>query len=329
MMQFPTSITDFNIIESTLREGEQFRNAHFSTEDKIEIAIALDNFGVEYMELTTPAASPKSASDLQTIARMPRNFKLLTHIRARMDEAKLAVDCGVDGVDIYIGTSPYMREYSHGKSLEQVVAVGQEVVACLKTQGVEIRFSTEDTFRSNLADVFTVYRAMDIAGVNRVGVTDTVGIAEPLQTYQLIHSLRQAVDCDIEFHGHNDSGCAIANALCALQGGATHIDTTVLGIGERNGITSLGGLVARLYTIDDALVSKYDLAALHDVERLIAQKIGIDVPFNNPITGDAAFHHRAGVHTNAVLKNPTVYEAINPEDFGVTRAIDIAHRLVG
>lgn len=322
-------IAPYRIIESTLREGEQFEGGHFTTEDKLEIAAALDAFGVEYLELTTPLASPNSEADLRAIARMPRRFRLLTHIRARMDEAKLAVDCGVDGVDIYIGTSAYMRQYSHGKSLQQIIETSQEIVTYLKAQGIETRFSTEDTFRSNLADVFTVYRAMDLQGVDRVGVADTVGIADPLRTYNLISSLRQAVDCDIEFHGHNDSGCAIANALCALQAGATHIDTTVLGIGERNGITSLGGLVARLYTIDPALVRKYDLPLLREVEQLVARKVGIDVPFNTPITGRTAFHHKAGVHTNAVLQNPTSYEAIDPADFGIDRSIDLAHRLVG
>jgi homocitrate synthase len=165
--------------------------------------------------------------------------------------------------------------------------------------------------------------------VDRVGVADTVGIADPLGTHQLISSLRRAVDCDIEFHGHNDSGCAIANALCALQAGATHIDTTVLGIGERNGITSLGGLIARLYTLDPELVRKYDLPLLREIEILVAGKVGVDVPFNTPITGRTAFHHKAGVHTNAVLRNPTSYEAINPADFGLDRSIDLAHRLVG
>ncbi|MAS35786.1 MAG: homocitrate synthase [Anaerolineaceae bacterium] len=322
-------IAGFNIIESTLREGEQFEGGHFSTEDKLEIAAALDAFGVEYLELTTPIASPKSEADLRAIARMPRQFRLLTHIRARMDEARLAVDCGVDGVDIYIGTSAYMRQYSHGRSLQEIIETSREIVVWLKSQGIETRFSTEDTFRSNLADVFTVYRAMDLEGVNRVGVADTVGIADPMRTYNLISSLRQAVDCDIEFHGHNDSGCAIANALCALQAGATHIDTTVLGIGERNGITSLGGLIARLYTINRDLVRKYDLTMLREVEQLVAAKVGIEIPFNTPITGRTAFHHKAGVHTNAVLQNPTSYEAIDPADFGIGRSIDLAHRLVG
>lgn len=323
------SFSKFNVIESTLREGEQFEGCHFSLDDKLEIAAALDAFGVEYMELTTPLASPQSEATLRAVAGMKRRFRLLTHIRARMDEARLAVDCGVDGVDIYIGTSAYMRQFSHGRSLQEIIDSSGEIVSWLKSQGIETRFSTEDTFRSNLADVFTVYRAMDLAGVDRVGVADTVGIADPLRTHSLISSLRQAVHCDIEFHGHDDSGCAVANAWCALQAGATHVDTTVLGIGERNGITALGGLVARIYTVDPQLVSKYDLPLLRDIEKLVARRVGIDVPFNTPITGRTAFHHKAGVHTNAVLQNPTSYEAIDPADFGIARNIDVAHRLVG
>ncbi len=319
----------FKFIDSTLREGEQFRGTHFTIDDKREIAKLLDRFGVEYMELSTPVASPDSANAIRALADMNRKFKLLTHIRANMDDAKLAVDCGVDGADVYIGTSTYMREYSHGRSLEQVIEIGQEIIAFLKSQGVETRFSTEDTFRSNFADVMTVYRAIDLAGVDRVGVADTVGIADPLSTYNLISNLRDVVSCDIEFHGHNDSSCAVANAFCALQAGATHIDTTVLGIGERNGITPMGALIGRLYTCDRSLVDKYDLPLLAEIERVVAAKLGLDVPFNTPITGQVAFHHKAGVHTKAVLQNPTTYEAIDPQDFGMTRTIDVAHRLVG
>ena len=322
-------IQHFHFIDSTLREGEQFRGAHFTIDDKREIAGLLDEFGVEYMELSTPVASRQSADALRVLSDMPRDFRLLTHIRANMDDAKLAVDCGIDGADVYIGTSTYMREYSHGKSLEQVIDIGQQVIEYLKGQGIETRFSTEDTFRSNFADVMTVYRAMDLAGVDRVGVADTVGIADPLRTYNLISNLREVVSCDIEFHGHNDSGCAVANAFCALQAGATHIDTTVLGIGERNGITPMGALVGRLYTYDKSLVEKYDLLLLAEIERLVAAKLGIAIPFNTPITGELAFHHKAGVHTKAVLRNPTTYEAIDPDDFGMARIIDVAHRLVG
>ena len=134
---------------------------------------------------------------------------------------------------------------------------------------------------------------------------------------------------DVEFHGHNDSGCAIANACAALDAGATHIDTAILGIGERNGITPLGGLVARLYTLDRAYVQKYNLRLLPALDRMIADLCDIPIPFNNYITGSSAFMHKAGIHAKAVLADPTTYEIIAPDDFGLVREIAIGHRLMG
>jgi len=162
-----------------------------------------------------------------------------------------------------------------------------------------------------------------------VGIADTVGVATPRQVYELVRELRQSVKADIEFHGHNDSGCAIANAFEALDGGGTHVDTTVLGIGERNGITPLGGLIARLYATNRDLVSKYDLPLLHKIDHTVARMVGVDIPFNNYITGITAFTHKAGIHAKAILNNPETYEILDPHAFGLTRYVSIAHRLTG
>ncbi|RMD50787.1 MAG: homocitrate synthase [Candidatus Thermofonsia bacterium] len=323
------SLENFAIIESTLREGEQFVNAFFTTEQKVHIAQLLDAFGVEYLELTSPCASEQSAQDCATIAGLGLRAKTLTHVRCHLDDAKRAVDTGVDGVDVVIGTSSYLRQFSHGKSIEAIIDLAQEVVAYLQGQQVEVRFSTEDSLRSEWDDLLRVYTAVDRMGVNRVGIADTVGIGTPRQIYDLVAALRQHVQADIEFHGHNDSGCAIANAYAALEAGATHVDTSVLGIGERNGITPLGGLIARLYATNPALVAKYNLPLLPEIDRTIAEWVNIDIPFNNYITGFCAFTHKAGIHAKAVLNHPATYEALRPEDFGMTRYIHIAHRLTG
>jgi homocitrate synthase len=323
------SLNDFSIIESTLREGEQFVNAFFTTEQKIEIARLLDEFGVEYLELTSPLASQQSFIDCQTIAQLGLKAKILTHTRCHLEDARIAVETGADGVDVVIGTSSYLRKFSHGKSIEQIIEVAQEVVSYLLSQKVEVRFSTEDSLRSDPEDIFRVYEAVDALGVHRVGIADTVGVGTPRQIYTLVAGLRERVKADIEFHGHNDSGCAIANAFAALEAGATHIDTSVLGIGERNGITPLGGLIARLYSIDRTLVSKYKLTMLHEIDQFVAELVQVDIPFNNYITGFAAFTHKAGIHAKAVLNNPSTYEILRPEDFGLTRYIHIAHRLTG
>ena len=115
-----------------------------------------------------------------------------------------------------------------------------------------------------------------------------------------------------------------------MEAGATHIDTSVLGIGERNGITPLGGLIARMYTADKEHVKKtYRLDELRDIENLVAEAVQIQVPFNNYITGYCAFTHKAGIHAKAILNNPSTYEILRPEDFGMTRYVSIGHRLTG
>ena len=324
------SLEKFAIIESTLREGEQFANAFFDSGQKDEIARLLDAFGVEYLELTSPAASPQSRADCARIAGLGLRTKLLTHTRCHLDDARLAVDTGVDGIDVLFGTSSYLREFSHGKSIRQIIDSAVQVIEFIKSQGLEVRFSSEDSFRSDLVDLLTVYREVDQIGVNRVGIADTVGIATPLQVHDLVRTLRGVVSCDIEFHGHNDTGCAIANSYCALAAGATHVDTSVLGIGERNGITPLGGLVARMYAHDpEQIRSKYNLPMLREVENYVAEVVGVDVPFNNYVTGYTAFTHKAGIHAKAILNNPDTYEILDPADFGLSRYLHIAHRLTG
>jgi len=345
-----SNVQNFKIIESTLREGEQFANAFFDTETKIKIATALSDFGVEYIELTSPCASEQSRLDCEAICKLGLKSKILTHIRCHMDDARVAVETGqwtrlcsdlfaqqalfeltgVDGVDVVIGTSSFLRQYSHGKSIQYIIKTALEVIEFVKSKNIEIRFSTEDSFRSDLVDLLSIYRAVDKIGVNRVGIADTVGCANPRQVYDLVRTLRGVVSCDIECHFHNDTGCGIANAYCALEAGATHIDTSVIGIGERNGITPLGGLIARMYAADpEGVKAKYDLPALREIENLVADAVQISVPFNNYITGFCAFTHKAGIHAKAILANPSTYEILKPEDFGLTRYVHIGSRLTG
>jgi homocitrate synthase len=320
----------FAIIDSTLREGEQFSSAHFTTEQKIGIAKALDAFGVEYIEVTSPVASPQSYDDCKTIAALPLRAKVLTHVRCHPDDAKVAVETCVDGIDILFGTSSFLREFSHGKSVDEIITQAREVITYIRDHGKEVRFSSEDSFRSTEGDLLRVYKAVDAMGVDRVGIADTVGIATPRQCYALAHELRRQVTCDIEFHGHNDTGCAIANSYSVLEGGATHIDTSILGIGERNGITPLGGFIARMYADDPAAIkAKYDLPRLRELDEMVAAMVGIDVPFDEYVTGKYAFHHKAGMHTKAIYLNPNSYEILDPADFGLARTINIAHRLTG
>lgn len=327
------SLDQFAIIESTLREGEQFAGANFTQEQKLKIAEMLDRFGVEFLELSSPLSSPQNEADVRAIVRLGLKSRILTHIRCHREDALRALDTGVHGLDVVIGTSPALRKYSHGKNIDQILDLARDVMSFVREQAphIVLRFSTEDSFRSDKRDLLRVYLGVaELGVVNRLGVADTVGIATPNQVGKLVSLLRELTNLDVEFHGHNDSGCAIANAYAALEAGATHIDTTVLGIGERNGITPLGGLIARLYLLNRrALLNKYKLDMLYDLDHAVAQMVGVEVPFNNYITGSTAFTHKAGIHTKAVIANPETYESIDPADFGLKREIQIAHRLTG
>ena len=306
----------------------------------------LNDFGVDFLEVTSPLSSEQvsrknrkninkiflqSRKDCEAIAKLGlKKSKILTHVRCHLHDAKVAIDCGVDGIDVVFGTSSYLREFSHGKDIPYIIEQAQKVVTFIKEQGLQVRFSTEDSFRSDIVDLLQIYKAVDALGVDRVGIADTVGVANPRQVYELVKTVRSVVSCDIEFHGHNDTGFAIANSYTALEAGVTHIDTSVLGIGERNGITPLGGLIAAMYVADkEGVKNKYDLKALREIENYVADLVQVNVPFNNYITGFCAFNHKAGIHTKAMLNNPETYEILNPEDFGMSRYIHIAHRLTG
>ncbi|HKI58284.1 MAG TPA: homocitrate synthase [Trueperaceae bacterium] len=324
------TMRDWHIIDSTLREGEQFALGNFSIPDKIEIVKLLDAFGVDFIELTTPVASPASREACETIAGLGLNARILTHTRANLHDARTAVECGVYGVDILFATSRELAGSSHGKSVDQIIEQSLEVIDYVKGQGRNVRFSSEDTFRSDKRDLLRVFQAADKAGVDRVGLADTVGIATPAQVRELVADVRHAVHCDIEFHGHNDTGCAVANAFEAVRSGCTHVDTSVLGIGERNGITPLGGFLARMFTLNpERLAQKYRLELLPELDRMIASMTGIEIPFNNYLTGPFAYNHKAGMHLKAIYVNPGSYEAIPPQAFGVDRRMQLGSRLTG
>ncbi len=320
----------WKLIDSTLREGEQFARSAFRTEDKLEVARALDSFGLEYIEVTSPAVSPQSQRDAAQIVKLGLGARVITHARCVVDDVKAALETGVRGIGLLFATSRILREASHGKSIQQIIdAMGPPIELALGA-GLEVRFSAEDAFRTEGADLVAVHRAAEALGVHRVGVADTVGAATPRQVFALVREIRRNVRCDIGFHGHNDTGCSIANAYEAVSAGATHVDVSVLGIGERVGITPLGGFVARMYSLDPQSVSgRYRLGQLRELERLVARVSRVDIPFNNHVTGATAYSHKAGMHLKAVMANPGSYEIIPPEAFGLSRKLIVASRLTG
>ncbi|HEU5230464.1 MAG TPA: hypothetical protein VFU49_21770 [Ktedonobacteraceae bacterium] len=318
------------ILDSTLREGEQFAGAYFTLEQRLKIVRLLDAIGVEMIEVPSPIASPETHSAVQAICEASLRARIVAHVRCVQADVQAALATPVYGLNLFYGTSNELQTYSHGRRIDQIIADAVPLIRSIRAAGRYVRFSAEDAFRSDLVDLLTVFDAVVEAGVQRIGLPDTVGIATPRQVEQLVRLCAQRYpNVGIEFHGHNDTGCAIANTVAALEGGADCLDVTVLGIGERNGIASLSGLVAHLYSHYPELLATHDLTRIVELDQYVARCLDLAIPFNIPITAPGAFTHRAGVHTRAILQNPSAYEALNPGDFGLKRHIDIGSRFTG
>lgn len=318
------------ILDSTLREGEQFTGAFFTTEQRLNIARMLDAVGVTYIEVPSPIVSPETGDAVRQLCELDTRARIVAHVRCAESDVQAALATPVYGLNLFYGTSEELRTYSHGRRIEQMIVEAVPLIRRVRAAGRYVRFSAEDAFRSDLVDLLTIFDAVVEAGAQRIGLPDTVGIATPRQVEQLVAlCAARYPQVGIEFHGHNDTGCAIANAVAALEAGADCLDVTVLGIGERNGITSLSGLIAQLYTHHPELLAHCDLTQLAAVDRYVAHCLNLAIPFNTPITAPGAFTHRAGIHTKAVLNNPQSYEAINPLDFGLSRQVDVGSRFTG
>jgi homocitrate synthase len=318
------------ILDTTLREGEQFAGAFFSLEQRLTIARLLDAIGVTFLEVPSPIASPQTQQAIMALCELDLRAHVVAHVRCAERDVEAALDTPVYGLNLFYGTSAELRSYSHGRRVDQMIADAVPLVRRIRAAGRYVRFSAEDAFRSDLVDLLTIFDAVVDAGVERIGLPDTVGVATPREVERLVHFCADRYPhVGIEFHGHNDTGCAIANTVAAFEAGADCLDVTVMGIGERNGIAALSGLIAHLSIHYPELLAGYDLRQLVSVDQFVAQCLNLSIPFNMPITAPGAFTHRAGIHTKAVLQNPRAYEILNPDDFGLTRQVDVGSRYTG
>ena len=318
------------MLDSTLREGEQFTGACFTFDQRIAIARLLDAIGVTFLEVPSPIASPETQQAVLALCNLNLHAHVVAHVRCVEADVLAALAMPVYGLNLFYGTSTQLRTFSHGRRIEQMIADAVPLVRRVRAAGRYVRFSAEDAFRSDLVDLLHVFDAVVAAGVQRIGLPDTVGIATPRQVEQLVRLCHERYPhVGVEFHGHNDTGCATANTLAALEAGADCLDVTALGIGERNGIASLSGLVAQLYIHYPELLAAYDLTQVAPLDQFVAASLGLVIPFNTPITAPSAFTHKAGVHTKAVLHNPRAYEVLDPADFGLMRHVDIGSRVTG
>lgn len=323
------------IIDTTLREGSQSSLLHdhykyfFNQTDKEEIARALIIYGVKFLELFSPIVSPREKEDFAAVKAVRDSLItqkgyafLLAHVRCHPADVEAAIDAGCDGLNFYIGTSEASRTYNHGNSLDRIIDRAVPLLEDLRRNypHLILRFSGEDAFRTRTEDLFHVYDKIAPL-VDRFGTPDTVGVATPDAVAERISALRRRYpNVDLEGHFHEDRGFALFNTLSAIKHGMRYVQTTLLGIGERSGITSMTALLFNLY-IDheyDRLES-YHLRGSYPINVMMADKLKKLVPSTEPVSLTNRTH-TAGVHQKAVLNNPAVYEAHPLDLFGVTES---------
>jgi len=300
------------ILDSTLREGEQTPGVSFTNYQKIEIAKMLDNFGVDFLELGHPAVSPDIYKTIGTIGQLSLNAKKIVHGRIMKSDIDDAIDLGIPWIGLFFGTS---RDYLNDKyrlGEKNALQLIEEAIVYAKSKKLKVRFTAEDASRTDLSFLLKIGELVEKAGADRFSLADTVGILRPDKVSELVGFFVSKLKIPIHMHCHNDFGLATANALQAIQSGARCVDVTINGLGERCGLPPLAEVTAaldELYNIQHT----WDLKKLNEMSIYIDEITKINKNNTRPITGEYAFSHKAGLHINAMLKNPKSYESISPQ----------------
>lgn len=316
------------INDSTLREGEQYNGSVFSLDNQKQILKLLYEIGVDTVEVGNPIV-PEISQDLKILTQIPNRPPLMAHIRNKDTDLLAAIDTNVDGVHLLCTADPTRLETMHLKLEDHLANMVQNVQRAQK-ENIVVRVSVEHGLeRKFFTDALKILKVADSLGVDRVQVADTRGVLFPWEIEQIIQALRQEIQAPIGVHLHNDFGQAVANADYALAAGANWIDTTLLGVGERTGITPLSTLLVNLCAINPQLFEKYNLTVLTSAEQQMADILNMTIP-HNLITSPTAFSHKAGIHINGLKKQGTAtYEAIRPEIVGNERIIVTDSRISG
>jgi|TARA_B100001013_G_scaffold64659_2_gene33775 2-isopropylmalate synthase len=300
------------ILDSTLREGEQTPGVSFTKSQKITIAKMLDSFGVDFIELGHPAVSPDIYKTIETLNQLSLNAKKMVHGRLTKSDIDDAIELGVPWIGLFFSTS---RDYLYDKyQLDENKAQKkiEETIKYGKSKGLKIRFTAEDASRTDLKFLLKIGKLVERAGADRFSLADTVGILHPNKASELVQYFVSQLDIPIHMHCHNDFGLATANALQAIESGASCVDVTINGLGERCGLPPLAEVTValdELYKIKHS----WDLKKLNELSNYIDKITKINNKDTRPITGKYSFSHKAGLHVKAMLKNPSSYQSISPK----------------
>ncbi len=327
-----TPSTDPNrviIFDTTLRDGEQSPGCSMNLNEKLEMARALADLGVDVIEAGFPIASPGDFESVRAIARQVQGPIIAGLARcnpADIDRAAEAVkDAPRPRIHVFLATSAIHREFKLKMTREEIVRRAVEGVKRAREHVADVEFSPEDAARTELDFLAEVVEKAVEAGATTLNIPDTVGYAVPSHYADIIRHLRKTVrgidKCVLSVHCHNDLGLAVANTLAALQEGARQVECTINGIGERAGNTALEEVVMALRTRQDFfnLTTGINTRLLHPTSRKLSHVTGMQVQRNKAIVGQNAFAHEAGIHQDGMLKDRSTYEIMKPEDVGIPR----------
>lgn len=303
------------IIDSTLREGEQPPGIVFSPDQKFEIAQALDEVGVHRVSLGFPAVSAEEAASVTRMAKAGFRFRKGALVRMLASDIDIAADCGVDAVMLFIGGSDSHLYDKHRMSEDEALRKIDASVRHAKKLGIGCGFGIEDFTRAPLARSLRFFQAALDSGADEIGLADTLGVFTPTTSYRVLSLLTALLPASIMVHFHNDLGLALANTLMALEGGAKAASVTVNGVGERTGNVCLEELavVLRLkYGLDLGL----KLDKLHDISKLVHKFSGTQASEHKPIVGQWTFTHESGIHVAGLIANPETYQPFPPHLIG-------------
>jgi isopropylmalate/homocitrate/citramalate synthase len=310
------------ILDSTLREGEQHPGVSFSNKQRIQIAWMLDSFGVDQIEIS-PIVSLDHREATKIILRQGLKADIVAHVRAIKSDVDIAMDCGATWVATYLGISDIHLSSKLRISREEAKIRALDVADYIKSHGLKSRFTMEDASRTDPEFLLDMCKEINIRGIERISIPDTVGIMRPRGMYNLVKLVYDNIDkskSSLDVHCHNDVGLALSNALSGCDGGADQIHTTIDGLGERNGIPTLAETAIALnllYKSDN----DFRLHMLKDLSKTISDYTKIPVHESKPLVGDSAYKHKAGTHLAAILRNPSAYEIIEPRQVGNRRKI--------
>jgi len=316
-LKFPEKIT---VYDTTLRDGEQTPGVCLRTPEKLKIARKLDELGVHQIEAGFPIVSNEERRSVRAIVNENLNADILVLSRTRKEDIDMALDCDVDGIITFMGTSDLHLKHKFKKTRAEILNICINSIEHAKDHGLFVAFSAEDATRTDIDFLKQIYKKAEDYGVDRVHIADTVGAISPQAMAYLVGELKKELKTEISLHCHNDFGMALSNSISGLLAGASAVSTTVNGIGERAGNTSLEELVMTLLLIYGVDLN-FNIGIFYELSRLVEELTNMRIPENKPIVGRNVFRHESGIHVDAVIEEPLTYEPFIPELIGHHRRI--------